>query len=179
VVTAAPTSVVTPIPREEPPVPAPAPSIVPAPAPPAVAAPMATVVATPAPTAVVAPAPVVSAVRPRDDAPTEQTAEPRSLGAPHPAPATVASAIVAPRKTTRPATSGMAYWVQVGAFREVKKAMDMAAALRDQAVSLVTTPDQPLMRVLVGPFTDRTAAAQKLREIRARGYEGFIAETLK
>jgi cell division septation protein DedD len=69
-----------------------------------------------------------------------------------------------------------AYWVQVGAFRNVEKAIQVLAALRDQAVSLVTAPAQPLMRVLVGPFTDRTVAVSKLREIRARGYAAFIAE---
>jgi cell division septation protein DedD len=70
----------------------------------------------------------------------------------------------------------MAFWVQVGAFRNVDKAVHLASELRDQSVALITEPDQPLMKVLVGPFSDRHAAASKLREIRARGYDAFIAE---
>jgi cell division septation protein DedD len=72
-----------------------------------------------------------------------------------------------------------AFWVQVGAFQDVERAIGVATALRDHAISIVTAPDQPLMRVLIGPFTERAAAAAKLREIRARGYDAFIAEAQK
>jgi len=54
--------------------------------------------------------------------------------------------------------------------------MQAATALRDQTVSLFTAPDNPLLRVVVGPFPNRDAATSKLREIRARGYDAFIAE---
>ena len=67
------------------------------------------------------------------------------------------------------------FWVQVGAFRSGDKAMRVVAALRDQAVSLFTAPNDPLLRVVVGPFASRDAAASKLLEIRARGYEAFIS----
>ncbi len=67
------------------------------------------------------------------------------------------------------------FWVQVGAFRLAEKAMEAATALRDQTVSLFATPDDPLLRVVVGPFGNREAATSKLREIRARGYGGFIS----
>jgi cell division protein FtsN len=50
--------------------------------------------------------------------------------------------------------------------------------LRDQTASLLAAPAQ-LLRVVVGPFSDRRAAAAKLREIRARGYDAFIAEAPK
>jgi cell division septation protein DedD len=91
-------------------------------------------------------------------------------------PARVAVAAVAPQVVTPRVAHVTTFWVQIGAFRNVEKAMQVVTALRDQAVSLITTPAQPLMRVLVGPFTDRNAAASKLREIRARGYAAFIAE---
>jgi cell division septation protein DedD len=67
-------------------------------------------------------------------------------------------------------------WVQVGAFREVERAMQVVTDLRDQAVSILSAPGQPLVRVVVGPFADRGAAAAKLRELRRRGYEAFIAD---
>jgi phospholipid transport system substrate-binding protein len=67
------------------------------------------------------------------------------------------------------------FWVQVGAFRLAEKAMEVATALRDQTVSLFTAPNDPLLRVVVGPFGNREAATSKLREIRARGYDGFIS----
>jgi phospholipid transport system substrate-binding protein len=113
-------------------------------------------------------APVIVAAVPRDAAPVVE--------APRPAPAQVTIAAVAPRTVPPRVARVTGYWVQVGAFSNMDKAMNVAAALRDQAVLLLTTPDQPLMRVLVGPFTDRTVAASKLREIRARGYAAFIAE---
>ena len=96
---------------------------------------------------------------------------------PRPAPATLA--MLVPRAMTKPPVRGTAFWVQVGAFRNVEQAMTIATALRDHAVSLITAPDQPLMRVVVGPFANRTAATAKLRELRSRGYEGFIAKDAK
>jgi cell division septation protein DedD len=71
------------------------------------------------------------------------------------------------------------FWVQVGAFRSGEKAMRVVSALRDQAASVVTAPDDPLVRVVVGPFTNRDAAASKLRDLRARGYEAFIPAALR
>jgi phospholipid transport system substrate-binding protein len=106
-------------------------------------------------------APVIVAAVRRDAAPVvARVAAPPVVEAPRPARVT-------------------GYWVQVGAFSNMDKAMNVVAALRDQAVALTTTPDQPLMRVLVGPFLERAAAATKLREIRARGYDAFIAEASK
>jgi phospholipid transport system substrate-binding protein len=75
--------------------------------------------------------------------------------------------------------SGTPYWVQVGAFQSLDRLVDTASALRDQSVTLVTEPDHPLTRVMVGPFTDRATAASKVRELRARGYQAFIAEASK
>jgi len=68
------------------------------------------------------------------------------------------------------------YWVQIGAFRSAEKAIQVATALRDQAISLLTAPDDPLLRVVLGPFANRDVATSKLREIRGRGYDAFISE---
>ena len=68
------------------------------------------------------------------------------------------------------------YWVQVGAFRSPEKAMQVATALRDQTISLLAAPDDPLLRVVLGPFANRDVATSKLREIRGRGYDAFISE---
>ena len=75
----------------------------------------------------------------------------------------------------RPAARIERYWVQVGAFRSPEKAIQVATALRAETVSLFTAPADPLLRVVVGPFASRDAATSKLREIRARGYDDFIA----
>ena len=80
-----------------------------------------------------------------------------------------------PSLVARP-THDPAYWVQVGAFRTDEAAIKVIGALGDEEVSLLQMPDTPLLRVLVGPFANRQAAASKLREIRARGLDGFVAE---
>jgi phospholipid transport system substrate-binding protein len=77
--------------------------------------------------------------------------------------------------SARPSTRIDQFWVQVGAFRSSEKAMQVATALRGETVSLFAAPDTPLLRVVVGPFANREAATSKLREIRARGYDAFIA----
>ena len=85
-------------------------------------------------------------------------------------------AVATPSVTPRAATP--TYWVQVGAFRNTDVAMRVVNEFRDEPVSLVTEPGrQPILRVLVGPFNDRGAAAAKLREIRGRGYSAFIPDT--
>jgi len=85
-------------------------------------------------------------------------------------------AVTAPSLTPR--ATAVTYWVQVGAFRDTDKAMRVVNDLRNEPVSLVTAPgQQPILRVLVGPFNDRLAAAAKVRDIRARGYSAFIPET--
>jgi phospholipid transport system substrate-binding protein len=76
------------------------------------------------------------------------------------------------------------YWVQVGAFRTVDAAVQLADRLRRQGVtalhsSLSSAAGQPadmLARVRVGPFPNRTKALATLRELMARGYAPFIAE---
>ena len=111
------------------------------------------------------PAPAVAAVVAAIPVEAARTPEP---------PKTIVAA--APRPAAPRAVAAKAYWVQVGAFKNAERAMRLAAALSEYAVSLIAAPDQPLMRVLIGPFTDRAAAAAKLQEVRVRGYEAFIAE---
>jgi cell division septation protein DedD len=66
--------------------------------------------------------------------------------------------------------------VQVGAFRTDEAAIKVVNALGGEQVALLQMPDAPLLRVLVGPFANRQTATSKLREIRARGLDGFVAE---
>jgi cell division septation protein DedD len=77
------------------------------------------------------------------------------------------------------------YWVQVGAFKNPEAARRLAALLVEQEPSpsdrstVIVEPsslDTPLARVRVGPFSDRSEATSKLREMEARGYKPFIAE---
>ena len=76
------------------------------------------------------------------------------------------------------------YWIQVGAFRTVGAAVQLAERLRRQGVaasndSLTSAPGHPagaLARVRVGPFATPSDAQSKLRELTARGYAPFIAQ---
>jgi phospholipid transport system substrate-binding protein len=69
------------------------------------------------------------------------------------------------------------FWIQVGAFRDTDAASRLVERLRNHSVMVATggARTEPLARVLVGPFSDRTAAASTLRELSARGYRAFIA----
>jgi cell division septation protein DedD len=76
------------------------------------------------------------------------------------------------------------YWIQVGAFRTVGAAVQLAERLRRQGLTasndpLTSVPGHPagaLARVRVGPFATQSDAQSKLRELIARGYAPFIAE---
>jgi len=77
------------------------------------------------------------------------------------------------------------YWVQVGAFKDPEAAQRLASLLQDQGAAASdrstvvvepASPDRPLARVRVGPFSDRSEAVSKLREIQSRGYTPFITE---
>jgi hypothetical protein len=51
-----------------------------------------------------------------------------------------------------------------------------SASNRPAVVVEAASPGTPLARVRVGPFSHRSEAASKLREIQARGHKPFIAE---
>jgi len=88
----------------------------------------------------------------------------------------------APRGTSRAAATH--YWIQVGAFKTVGAAVQLAERLRRQGMAasndpLTSAPGHPagaLARVRVGPFATRSDALSKLRELTAHGYAPFIAE---
>jgi phospholipid transport system substrate-binding protein len=132
-----------------------------------------------------------STVRPREWTPSvTRDAAPVAPLAPAPSapvePHTTETHPAAPPASARPAATakpvvprvarGSLYWVQVGAFESAETLVNTAAALRDQAVTLMTDPARPLTRVMVGPFPNRATATTKVREMRARGYEAFIAD---
>jgi cell division septation protein DedD len=86
----------------------------------------------------------------------------------------------APKGASRAAASH--YWIQVGAFRTVGAAVQLAERLRRQGMAasndpLTSAPGHPagaLARVRVGPFATHLEAQSKLRELIARGYAPFI-----
>jgi phospholipid transport system substrate-binding protein len=140
------------------------------------------VAAVPADTTPMAP-PEPATVRPHEwtpaitrDAAPPRPAEPQSTEArPVPAPATPRA--TTPAKPVVPRVGrGAAYWIQVGAFESTETVVNAATALRDQAVTLITEPARALTRVMVGPFPNRATATTKVRELRARGFEAFIAD---
>jgi cell division septation protein DedD len=76
------------------------------------------------------------------------------------------------------------YWIQVGAFRTVEAAVQLAERLRRLGMAashdpLTSAPGQSagaLARVRVGPFATHSDALSKLRQLIARGYAPFIAQ---
>jgi hypothetical protein len=73
----------------------------------------------------------------------------------------------------------------VAAFKNLEAAMRLAATLQQEtavasdrwAVMMEPgTAGEAWVRVRVGPFADRTAAAASARDLEARGYRPFIAE---
>jgi phospholipid transport system substrate-binding protein len=76
------------------------------------------------------------------------------------------------------------YWIQVGAFRTVGAAVQLAERLRRQGMAASNEPPTSasghppgaLSRVRVGPFATPSDAQSKLRELTARGYAPFIAQ---
>lgn len=81
----------------------------------------------------------------------------------------------APLPTGATPVTATSYWVQVGAFRNPDAAGRLASRLHEQNLVLSQGPEL-LLRVRVGPFSDRTGALSKLLELRAKGYKPFIAE---
>jgi phospholipid transport system substrate-binding protein len=84
-----------------------------------------------------------------------------------------------PAVTREPATSEV--WIQVGAFKSTTTAGRVATQVNGEI--LVVAPRglagggvEPLLRVRVGPFSDRVQATARLRELRALGYQPFIAD---
>jgi phospholipid transport system substrate-binding protein len=81
--------------------------------------------------------------------------------------------------TTRRVPPPRELWVQVGGLRTVDAAARMMQQLRRYAVTLAIGADRqvPRARVLVGPFTDRSAAVSTVRALHASGLAAFITDT--
>ena len=88
---------------------------------------------------------------------------------------THAGAEPAPLPTGTTPVTATSYWVQVGAFRNADAADRLASRLREQNLVLSHGPEL-LLRVRVGPLSDRAEALSKLVELRAMGYKPFIVE---
>ncbi len=133
----------------------------------AVAPPPAPVPPAPAPVVVSPPAPPPSAAPIKAAAPSRIAALP-----------SVPPAVVAPSKSTqgvRAITARVSYWVQLAVFKSAESATKFAAGVTDPKLTLETGPGLAL-RVLVGPFADKVAAASKARELRSQGYSTQIRE---
>ena len=120
----------------------------------------------------------IATKEPGGAAPQPAAAVPTITVAPAAAPATVAIAHTA----AAPPTS-VAFWVQVGTFRDDDAVVDLMERLRQHAVTLFNaaepTPSggrEAVARVLVGPFSQRAEADAKLRELQATGLRPTIAE---
>lgn len=81
----------------------------------------------------------------------------------------------APLPTGTTPVTAMSYWVQVGAFRNPDAAGRLARRLNGQNLVLSHGPEL-LLRVRLGPFSDRAEALSKLLELRAKGYKPLIVE---
>lgn len=95
------------------------------------------------------------------------------------APARPPEAPAGPVPALAPRTPPATVWIQVGAFKSATLAGRVAARVNGEI--LVVAPrapagvrGEPLLRVRVGPFPDRAHAADRLREIRALGYQPFL-----
>jgi ABC-type transporter MlaC component/cell division septation protein DedD len=72
------------------------------------------------------------------------------------------------------------FWIQVGAFRNATIAGRIAERVRGQIFVVAKEGPaagrgEPLLRVRVGPFKDRGQVVTRLRELKALGYQPFVA----
>src|SRR5262249_13537330 len=104
-------------------------------------------------------------------APRAATTAPRPAMAPTVA-ATPSARILAPLPRRE-------FWVQVGAFRTAEAATRLVERLRSQPVTIATGGDRvaPVMRVLVGPYAERSSAAAAARSLQASGIAAFIPDS--
>jgi cell division septation protein DedD len=107
-----------------------------------------------------------------------------AVAAPLPPPIVVARpAVAVPATASAPPATPAApvvpkrFWVQVGAFRSTEALSRLVERLRLDRITVaaVAARSGSLARVLVGPFADRAAAAEALRQLTAGGHGAFIA----
>ncbi len=78
---------------------------------------------------------------------------------------------------SNPEASASGFVLQVGAFRSEESARTLLERLKSDGFSgfLQTAgPRDPLYRVLVGPFPDRSGAEARQESLKARGIESFV-----
>jgi cell division septation protein DedD len=88
------------------------------------------------------------------------------------------TAAVTPSKSAaKPAASSGNYWVQVGAFKEIRNAEGLARKLRSEGYSAQVTRvtrEEPLHVVRVGGYPDRSRAVAAREELQGKGQTGFV-----
>ena len=91
---------------------------------------------------------------------------------------TIAAPLQQPARVSVTPAARREFWVQVGAFRTADAATRLVQRLRRHAVMIATGGDRltPVLRVLVGPFAERTAAAAAARSLQARGIAAFVPD---
>jgi len=139
--------------------------------------------AVPAPVTQAAPiAPATTPVTPAAPAPPAKTESAAPPVSPAPAPpATATGGTQAPMSgSDGAAAAGKGdYWVQVGAFGDAKNAERLAAKLRDAKMPVeVTRADRSTTPHVVraGAYPTRAEAEAALKELRATGVTGFVAQ---
>jgi phospholipid transport system substrate-binding protein len=124
----------------------------------------------------VASAPTAPVTVVRDPAP----APAREVALAMPAPAPVAPRIAPPPITQAPVLrpSASVWWVQVGAYRNTGTAGRVAREVRGEILVVAAAGDRdPLLRVRVGPFTDKARALARLQALEAQGWHAFLAQS--
>jgi cell division protein FtsN len=173
-----PTRVTTKAPEPTKPV-EPPPALVPAPATPATPAPGQT------PTPATPPASTPSAAAPATPAPAVTVPAPAPPETPAAAPgkavekpaAPERTAAATPQTTAKRVATGGGYWVQVGAFKEIRNAEGLARTLRSEGFKVhvaKVTRAEPMHVVRVGGYPDRARAAAAREELQGKGHTGFV-----
>jgi cell division septation protein DedD len=76
----------------------------------------------------------------------------------------------------QPCAGAVAFWVQVGAYRNAATAGQVAGRVKGEIlVAPPPTAGEPLLRVRVGPFGSRAQAVARLRDLQKLGYQPFVA----
>jgi cell division protein FtsN len=138
--------------------------------------------ATPPPAATPQPTPPPAVVTPAPARP-----EMPAAAAPSKAVEKPAEKVKAPERTAGPtpgksaakaaAASPGSYWVQVGAFKEVRNAEGLAKALRSEGFAVQVakvTRDDTFHVVRVGGYPDRGKATAAREELQGKGHTGFV-----
>jgi phospholipid transport system substrate-binding protein len=105
----------------------------------------------------------------------------REIALAKPEPVRLAPRIEPPPPVVRPLVpkpTTSTWWVQVGAYRNAGAAGRVAAQVHGEILVVATpaSPSSPLLRVRVGPFSDRARAQARLRALESQGWRAFIAE---